>query len=252
MMTRRTIWAGVVNQFGKPTGTLGALAGFVMARRQSNRRRNDWTLDLLDNGPADRVLELGFGPGLGIRGAAERAHRGEVFGIDHSAVMLRQASRRNAHAIAAGRVKLHLASVDVMPDFPVRFDKIFGVNVHMFWSDAAAVIAELLVLLQPGGTLALTYQPRKPGATSADTAQAGDELAALLGSGGFGQVRTEVLELTPSAVCVLGSCGPAARSIGSVNIPVKGSGARNRRSRRRRRSPSSATAPRRSASRGCS
>ncbi len=79
----------------------------------------------------------------------------------------------------------------------------------MFWSDAAAVIAELLVLLQPGGTLALTFQPRKPGATSADTAQAGDELTALLDSGGFEQVRTEVLELTPSAVCVLGSRGPA-------------------------------------------
>jgi SAM-dependent methyltransferase len=178
MITRKTIWAGVVRQFGKPTGTWGALAGFVMSRRQSNRQRNDWTLDLLDIRPSDRVLELGFGPGLGIRGAA-------------------------------GRVKLHLASVDALPDFPAQFDKIFGVNVHMFWSDAAAVIAELLVLLQPGGTLALTFQPPKPGATNADTAQAADKLTDLLDRGGFERVRTEVLELTPSAVCVLGSSGPA-------------------------------------------
>jgi SAM-dependent methyltransferase len=213
LITRKTIWAGLVRQFGKPTGMWGALAGFVMSRRQSNRQRNDWTLDLLDIRPADRVLELGFGPGLGIRGAAERSHRGEVFGVDHSAVMLRQASKRNAAAIAAGRVKLHLASVDALPDFSAQFDKIFGVNVHMFWSDAAAVIAELLALLQPGGTLALTFQPRKPGATNADTAQAGDELTALLGSGGFEQVRTEILELTPSAVCVLGSSGPATLNV---------------------------------------
>ena len=205
MITRKTIWAGVVKQFGRPTGTWGALAGFVMSRRQSNRQRNDRTLDLLDIRPADRVLELGFGPGLGIRGAAERAHRGEVFGIDHSAVMLRQASKRNVAAIAAGRVKLQLASVDGLPNFSVQFDKIFGVNVHMFWNDAAAVIAELLGLLQPGGTLALTFQPRKPGATSADTARAGEKLTALLESGGFDQVRTEVLELKPSAVCVLES-----------------------------------------------
>jgi SAM-dependent methyltransferase len=205
MITRKTIWAGVVKQFAKPTGTWGALAGFVMSRRQSNRQRNDWTLDLLDIRPADRLLELGFGPGLGIRGAAERAHRGEVFGIDHSAVMLRQATKRNAAAIAAGRVKLQLASVDGLPGFSVQFDKIFGVNVHMFWNDAASVIAELLGLLQPGGTLALTFQPRKPGATSADTARAGEKLTALLESGGFDQVRTEVLELKPSAVCVLGS-----------------------------------------------
>jgi SAM-dependent methyltransferase len=209
MITRKTIWDGLVRQFGKPTGMWGALAGFVMSRRQSNRQRNDWTLDLLDVKSTDRVLELGFGPGLGIRGAAERAHRGEVFGIDHSAVMLRQASKRNAAAIATGRVKLHLASVDALPDFPVQFDKIFGVNAHMFWNDAAAVIAELLVLLQPGGILALTFQPRKPGATSADTAQAGEKLTALLDRNGLEQVRTEVLELTPSAVCVLGSRGLA-------------------------------------------
>ena len=60
MITRKTIWAGVVRQFGKPTGTLGVLAGLVMSRRQSNRQRNDWTLDLLDIRPADRVLEPGL------------------------------------------------------------------------------------------------------------------------------------------------------------------------------------------------
>jgi SAM-dependent methyltransferase len=207
MITRKTIWGGVVRQFGKPTGAMGAFAGFVMSRRPSNRQRIDWTLDLLDIGPTDRVLELGFGPGLGIRGAAERAHRGEVSGIDHSEVMLRQASRRNAAAIEAGRVKLQVASVEAMPLFPARFDRIFGVNVHMFWGDAAGVISGLRALLQPRGTLALTFQPRNPGATSADTARAGDELTAHFAGAGFEQVRTEVLELVPSAVCVLGSGG---------------------------------------------
>lgn len=41
MINRKTIWAGVARQFGKPTGMWGALAGFVMSGRQSNRRRND-------------------------------------------------------------------------------------------------------------------------------------------------------------------------------------------------------------------
>ena len=209
----KTIWVGVVKQFGKPTGMLGALAGLIMSRRQSNRQRNDWALGLLDIRPADRVLELGFGPGLGIRGAAERAPLGEVFGVDHSAVMLKQASKRNAAEIAAGRVKLHLASVDAFPDFPAGFDKIFGVNVHTFWNDAAAVIAELLELLRPGGTLALTFQPRNPGATDADTAQAADKLTDLFARCGFEQVRAEVLELTPSAVCVLGSRGDQRRLV---------------------------------------
>lgn len=142
-----------------------------------------------------------------IRGAAERAHRSEVVGVDHSEVMLRQATKRNVAAIAEGRVRLHLASVDALPDFPARFDRIFGVNVHMFWSDAATVIRGLLALLEPGGTLALTYQPRKRGATDADAAKAGEELRGLMANAGFEGIRTEVLELTPSAVCVLGRRG---------------------------------------------
>jgi len=222
MIIRKTIRAGVVSQFRRPTGIWGALAGFVMSHRPSNRRRTDWTLELLDIRPTDRVLEIGLGPGLGIRGAAERAHRGEVYGIDHSAVMLRQASKRNAAAIAAGRVKLRLASVDALPDFSRRFDKVFGVNVHLFWNDAAAVIAALFERLQPGGTLALTFQPRKAGATDADTARAGETLTALLEQGGFQRVRAEILDITPSAVCVLGVAQGAdglPAEVGSKTMP---------------------------------
>jgi hypothetical protein len=42
------------------------MAGWVMAHRPSNRQRNSWVVSLLDVRPADRVLEIGFGPGLAI------------------------------------------------------------------------------------------------------------------------------------------------------------------------------------------
>src|SRR5215467_5944699 len=58
------------------------------------------------------VLEVGFGPGIAIRALSRRATHGLVCGIDHSAVMVRHATRRNAAAVRAGRVDLRLASVE--------------------------------------------------------------------------------------------------------------------------------------------
>jgi ubiquinone/menaquinone biosynthesis C-methylase UbiE len=48
---------------------------------------------LLDVQPDDRVLELGFGPGLAIRELARLAAEGYVCGLDHSELMLRRAKR---------------------------------------------------------------------------------------------------------------------------------------------------------------
>jgi ubiquinone/menaquinone biosynthesis C-methylase UbiE len=71
-----------------------------MAHRPSNRQRNSWVVSLLDLRPADRVLEINFGPGLAIAELARRAgDSGHVYGIDHSDVMLPQAARRNAAAM---------------------------------------------------------------------------------------------------------------------------------------------------------
>jgi ubiquinone/menaquinone biosynthesis C-methylase UbiE len=58
-------------------------------------------VSLLALPPAGRILEIGCGPGVAIA-ALIRAGAGHVDGVDHSAVMLRQAARRNAAAIWAG------------------------------------------------------------------------------------------------------------------------------------------------------
>jgi SAM-dependent methyltransferase len=194
----------VVRQFGRPTGWLGGLVGQIMAYRPSNRERSRRTLELLGIRPDDRVLEIGFGPGVALVWAAELAYRGKVVGIDHSEVMFRQAARRNISAIAAGRVELHLASLDTMPSFEVPFDKAFAVNVHGFWRDAVAALRRVAATLRPGGTLALTHQPRQPGATANDTTRAGDRIASDLKDAGFEEVRIEPLPMKPvPAVCVL-------------------------------------------------
>src|SRR5262245_31617235 len=117
-----------MRQFGHPRGVLGHGVGWLLATRSSNRERNAWVVSQLDIQPTDRVLEIGFGPGLAIREASLKAVDGVVCGVDHSELMVRQASKRNAAAISAGRVDLRVGSAEELPDFGAQFDKIYAVN----------------------------------------------------------------------------------------------------------------------------
>ncbi|GAA3160984.1 hypothetical protein GCM10020001_101540 [Nonomuraea salmonea] len=156
---------------------------------------------MLDVRPADRVLEIGFGPGVAIAEFARRA--GRVFGVDHSATMARQAARRNAAAVRAGRVRLVVASVERLPDFGGPLDVVLAVNSVGFWPDPVDRLRELRGLLRPGGRIALVSQPRCPGATRETTARAAQELQGLLAEAGFVGFRVETLELRPPVACVL-------------------------------------------------
>lgn len=195
----------MVRQFGKPSGPLGLLAGLIMLLRPSNRLRNLRTLELLELQPADRVLEVGFGPGVSVARAAELTPSGKVVGIDHSELMLRQARRRNARAIRAGRVELLLGSAEALPRFDAPFDKVLAVNVFMFWNDPVSVLRGLRLAIKEGGVIALTLQPRRRGATADDTRAAAERMAASLRAAGFAEVQVEILEMAPvAAACVLG------------------------------------------------
>ena len=142
-----------------------------------------------------------------MRGAAALATAGKVVGIDHSELMLRQARRRNAKAIADGRVELRLGTADALPRFEEHFDKVLAVNVFMFWADPVSVLGGLRQVMSPGGVIALTLQPRRRGATEVDTRAAAERMTAALRAAGFADVRTELLEMAPvPAACVLGRC----------------------------------------------
>jgi ubiquinone/menaquinone biosynthesis C-methylase UbiE len=193
----------VVSQFGHPRGIAGRVAGWVMAHRRSNQQRNAWAVSLLDVQPTDRVLEIGFGPGVAIAELAGRATQGHVYGIDHSAAMVRQAGRRNTAAIRAHRVHLARASVDRLPSFDDPFDAILAVNSVGFWPNPAERLRRLRRLLRPAGRIALVSQPRCPGATRDTTTRAAQELQDLLTQAGFAQIRVETLDLDPPVACVI-------------------------------------------------
>lgn len=155
--------AWVVGQFHRPRGIAGRAVGWLMAHRGSNRERNVWAVGLHEVQPDDRVLEVGFGPGIAIREFARRATHRLVVGVDHPEVMLRQARRRNAAAVRAGRVVLRLGSAESLPAFDAPFDKVIAVNSLLFWDDPVARLSELDRCLRPGGTIAIAFQPSRAG-----------------------------------------------------------------------------------------
>lgn len=114
-----TIWHELGTQLRHPRGFMGRAIGVAM--RAVNRIPNKRAVGALRIRPADKLLELGFGPGQAVAMMARQAGaEGVVYGVDASPVMLAQAQRQNRHTIAQGRVVLCLGDFSPL-DFPDAF-----------------------------------------------------------------------------------------------------------------------------------
>src|SRR6266508_3988021 len=100
----------------------------------------------------------------------EQLAGGKITAIDRSATAIKQAAKRNADHLASGKAALlHIDLADLALAGP-HFDKVFAVNVNLFWVRPAG--HELLVikdLLRPGGVVHLVYAT--PGEEQAERRQ---------------------------------------------------------------------------------
>ncbi len=201
----------IIGQFRRPHGWLGKAAGWTMATRGSNRERNRWTVELMDLGPSDRVLEIGFGPGLALARVCDQLRDRQVVGLDHSPEMLEMAGHRNGEHVSSGKLRLCLGDAEDraafdQPDLRGPFSHVFAVNVSIFWRDPEAVLRRLRERLSEDGKIFLTNQPRIGDRSDAASISAARRLAGHAASAGFSETRIEAFQqLTPSPVCVLAS-----------------------------------------------
>ena len=128
-----------------------------MAR--TNRKCAAWVIDLLDVQPSDKVLEVGFGPGVGIELLTSSESARYVAGVDPSKEMVAQATTRNKKATEGGRVDLRLGSVASLPFADNTFDKALAINSMQVWPDAVAGLREMRRVIKPGGEVALGFTP---------------------------------------------------------------------------------------------
>lgn len=192
-----SIRAIVVEQFRRPSGFLGHLAGWVMSRRTSNRHRGRWTVGLLELQPGDRVLEIGCGPGLALQACLETHPDVSVVGLDHSEMMIRKAARRNAAAVRVGRLHLVTGSMAFLPLMGKYFTKCLMNNVVQFLPDRVDSLARIAAVLEPDAVIAITFQPRNPGAQAEDGRAFAEGVAEDLRTAGFENPVFHELELRP-------------------------------------------------------
>lgn len=178
--------------FGRPTGILGSIGGRILARMNGDVARQ--VVELLALEPDDRVLEVGFGPGVGIELAAAAVPDGFVAGADPSEQMFVQARKRNRAAIETGRVDLRLAVAAELPFDDGSFDAAFAVNSTPMWPDPVAGLREVRRVLRPGGQIAVTLTPHAGGSP--------DDLRSQLADAGFERIRTESSEDWTAVIAV--------------------------------------------------
>lgn len=167
-----------------------------------------WAVDIIATAPDDHVLEIGCGTGTAAALLCERlTGGGKLTALDRSQTMIAQAREKNAAHIAARRADFIAAPLAEADFGSARFNKIFAVNVNVFWQQPARELAVIRAWLAPEGTLYLFYQP--PAREKAQ--EIVEKVTAHLDEGGFTvrEVLTKELD-TARVVCV--AAGIEARS----------------------------------------
>ena len=118
-----------------------------------------WAVETLAVEPGDRLLEIGGGSGVGASLVCERLDRGCLLLIDRSAAAIERTRRRNPVHVASGRLALETVELADFDPGDGRFDKVFAVNVNVFWTTPATEeLARIRRALEPHGRLFLFYE----------------------------------------------------------------------------------------------
>jgi cyclopropane fatty-acyl-phospholipid synthase-like methyltransferase len=135
-------------QFRKPTGFLGKIVSWIMIR--GNSPVYDKIIPQLDIAANDKILEIGYGHGIGIDKIASGCDCA-LTGIDFSELMFREASERNKKHIDQKIVELYLGDFLTFDMGSNKFDKIFCINVIYFWDKLDEPFKKVRQALKDGG-----------------------------------------------------------------------------------------------------
>ena len=149
-------------QRADPHGLAGWLVARLLLLQPAARARIRWAVSLLELKPADRVLDVGIGPGYSTGLIAATVPEGLVVGVDRSALMTAIARRRLRRYLRLRKVTLVCADVADLPRFDVSFDKVVSVDALNLESESGA-LSRVRERMTPGGRIVVLVQPRTEG-----------------------------------------------------------------------------------------
>lgn len=121
--------------------------------------RLSWAVEQLKIAGDERLLEIGCGRGVAVSLICPLLRSGTITAIDQSAVAIGAARQRNEEHVAAGNASFRQAALEEMDGPAQSFDRVFAVNVNLFWLDAATGLDAVRKLLVSDGKLFLFYEP---------------------------------------------------------------------------------------------
>ncbi len=189
--------------FGGVIGLVTALGMLVMGRGYARL-----AVDLASVSDADRVVDIGCGPGNAARAAARRGAR--VVGVDPAPVMLRL-----ARAVTRDHptVTWSQGSAEALPVSDGWATVVWSLKTVHHWKDVTAGLAELRRVLAPSGRLLVMERRVQPGATGFAshgwTEQQAESFAAQCRSAGFVAPRVDQRPDGRGAVWVVRADQPA-------------------------------------------
>ncbi|MCH8542391.1 MAG: class I SAM-dependent methyltransferase [Alcanivorax sp.] len=146
-------------QLRRPAGDDASAIGEKM--NISNAAVNRQAIGMLGLSAPQRVLEIGPGNGAFIEeivadtaGEATGVH---YTGLDWSAAMVEEASRRNAALVRSGCVQLLHGDAAALPFSAASFERVMAVNALYFWQPPLQYLAEIRRVMTPDGLLCLAF-----------------------------------------------------------------------------------------------
>ena len=190
-------------QMCKPEGALGSI--MLGCMNVAHARAADWGLDFLKDFAPSSIVDLGCGGGRNVKEMLSRYPDAKVAAVDYSALSVERTRKKNARAVASGRLSALQEDVAELP-FGVRtFDLATAFETVYFWPDLEKCFAEVRRVLTPGGLFLICNESDGVDEVGRNFEKiidgmkcyTAEELTAALTSAGFSDVRIERRENKP-------------------------------------------------------
>ncbi|WP_057940155.1 class I SAM-dependent methyltransferase [Algoriphagus resistens] len=147
----------IASQLSHPSGKRGVELGEEMHEKNFFMIRS--TIDLMQAGDRDSILELGHGSGAHVPYLMDQAADIHYIGLEISGTMKDMAEQNNSQTLGAATKFEIYDGLNILMDSGT-FDKVLTVNTVYFWSHPARLAGEIFRVLRPGGRLVIAFADR--------------------------------------------------------------------------------------------